>query len=224
MLGQQSLPIAVAAAFGFAFAESGLGLGMFVPGETVVLAIGAAVDGPVATAAVFIAVTVGACAGDHLGYWIGRTQGERVRASRAVRRLGTQHWDRAMVFVHRRGAASVFCTRLLPVVRTLVPVVAGSSGLAYGPFLAASLAGSALWSGAYVGGGSVAMTAAAAAYDHLGSLLLWLLALGCGIAGVVAVSRRRAPRSVPFTLRAGVPPPHRSDLAPDLSLTGHLQP
>ena len=224
MLGLESLPVALAAAFGFAFAESGLGLGMFVPGETAVLALAAAVEGPVATFAVFVAVACGACTGDHLGYWIGRTQGERVRTSRAVERLGPQHWDRAMELLRRRGASAIFFTRLLPVVRTLTPAAAGSSGLTYGRFVLASLSGSMLWSATYVGGGAVAMTAAAAAYDQLGSLTWWLLALACGIAGAVVVSRRRVTRSVPFTLRAGVPPPHHADLAPDLSLTGHLQP
>ncbi|MDN5852249.1 MAG: DedA family protein [Actinomycetia bacterium] len=226
MLGHLSLPIAVVAAFGFAFAESGLGLGMFVPGETAVLALAAAVDGPVATGAVFVAVTCGACAGDHLGYWIGRTQGERVRASRAVERLGARHWDRAMAMLRRRGASAVFASRLLPVVRTLVPAAAGSSGLPYVRFLVASLAGSALWSAVYVGGGAIAMTAAAAAYERLGSSTWWLLAMMCGVAIAIIAERRRVPRRVPVTLRAGVPPPHHSDLAaaPDLSLTGHLQP
>ncbi|HLR85230.1 MAG TPA: DedA family protein [Nocardioidaceae bacterium] len=225
MLGQQSLLVAVVAAFGFAFSESGLGLGMFVPGESAVLAIGAAVDGPVATLAVFAAVLFGACAGDHLGYWIGRTQGERVRASRAVDRIGGRHWDRAMAMMQRRGASAVFVTRLVPVVRTLTPAAAGSSGLAYGRFLLASVAGSALWSATYVGGGAVAMTASAAAYERFGSLMWWLLVLVGG--GVIVVGgRRRVPRRVPVTMRAGVPPPHHSDLAaaPDLSLTGHLQP
>ena len=226
MVGQQSLPIALVAAFGFAFAESGLGLGMFVPGETAVVALAAAVEGPVATIAVFAAVTCGACAGDHVGYWIGRTQGHRIRTSRTVERLGAQHWDRATAMLRRRGASAVFVTRLMPVVRTLTPAAAGSSGLAYGRFLVASLCGSALWAATYVGGGAVAMTAAAAAYDLLGLLTWWLLAAVGSVVVAMVVGRRRTPRQVPVTLRAGVPPPHHSDLkaAPDLSLTGHLQP
>src|SRR5690625_4789693 len=130
-----------------------------------------------------------------------------------------------MAMMQRRGASAVFVTRLVPVVRTLTPAAAGSSGLAYGRFLLASVAGSALWSATYVGGGAVAMTASAAAYERFGSLMWWLLVLVGG--GVIVVGgRRRGPRRVPVTMRAGVPPPHHSDLAaaPDLSLTGHLQP
>lgn len=187
------------------------------------LVLAAAVEGPIATIAVFVAVTCGACAGDHLGYWIGRTQGDRVRASRAVERLGAQHWDRAMSMLRRRGATAVFMTRLLPVVRALTPAAAGSSGLAYGRFLVASVSGSMLWSATYVGGGAVAMTATAAAYDRFGSLIWCLPALAAGAALVIVGGCRRVHRRVPET---GVPPPHHCDraAAPDLSLTGQPQP
>ena len=227
MFGAQSLPLAVAASFGFAFAESGLGLGMVLPGETAVIAIAASAEGPVATMLVFVAVAVGACSGDHLGYWLGRTQGERVRGSRAVARVGTQHWDRATGLLRRHGATAVFATRLLPVVRTLTPAAAGASGVAYARFLIASLCGSLLWSAVYVGGGAVAVEAAKAVYARIGPSS-WLVAAGLVALVVLAVAWRRRPEQVgyPGLLRAGAPRVHHSDLAaaPDLSLTGHLQP
>lgn len=227
MFGAQSLPLAVAAAFGFAFAESGLGLGMVLPGETAVIAIAASVEGPVATMLVFAAVAVGACSGDHLGYWLGRTQGERVRGSRAVARVGTQHWDRATGLLRRHGATAVFATRLLPVVRTLTPAAAGASGVAYVRFLIASVSGSVLWAAVYVGGGSAAARLANAAFDQLGNAVWWAVS-GIAVFVLLVIIWRRRPQQVQHSvaLRAGAPRTHRADLAiaPDLSLTGRLQP
>ncbi|UYM06690.1 DedA family protein [Solicola gregarius] len=227
MLGLQSVPVAMAAAYGFAFAESGLGLGMVLPGETAVVAIAATVDGPVATLLVFAAVSFGACSGDHVGYWLGRTQGDRIRRSRAVARVGTEHWDRAMDLLRRHGATAVFLTRMLPLVRTLTPAAAGSSGLAYARFLPASLSGSMLWAAVYVGGGNLAVTTARATYDRIGPATWWLVATAAIAATAWAVWRHRpTPIRYPVLLRAGAPRPHHSDLAaaPDLSLTGQLQP
>lgn len=192
MEGLQSLPVAGFAAFAFAFAESGLGLGVVVPGETAVLAIAASVDGPTATLLVFCAVTLGATAGDHLGYWLGRTQGPRLRGSRAVSRLGAEHWDRATRLLRRHGAAAVLATRLLPVVRTLTPAAAGCSGLRYPRFAVASLCGSMLWSLLYVGGGRMAMTAAETTLGALGTGGWWVVGAAAGVtAAVIAVTLRR---------------------------------
>lgn len=139
-----------------AFAESGLGLGAVVPGETFVVVLAATAGGGWAAVALGVAVTFGACLGDHVGYVLGRRHGDRLRRTRVVERVGVQHLDRAMATMRRHGAAAVVLTRLVPVVRTLTPAAAGASGLAYPRFLAASLSGSALWATVYVGGGSLA--------------------------------------------------------------------
>lgn len=139
-----------------AFAESGLGIGAAVPGETFVVVLAAAVGGGWPAVALAASVTLGACLGDHVGYLVGRRHGERLRTTTVVRRVGVHHLDRALAAMRRHGAAAVVLTRLVPVVRTLAPAAAGAAGLPYGRFLAASLAGSGLWAGVYVGGGSLA--------------------------------------------------------------------
>lgn len=160
--------------FALAFAESGLGLGMFVPGETVVVVLAASTGSPWQAVLLGLAVMIGACAGDHVGYLIGRRYGDALRDTRIVRRLGQRHYDRATDVLRRRGGAAIFCTRLVPVVRTLTPAVAGASGLEYRRFVTASLAGSALWATVYVGGGS-AVRAFGAALATASTPTIWLL-------------------------------------------------
>lgn len=176
----------LALGFGLAFAESGLGLGMLVPGETAVVVLAATMRTPTDMLMLGICVMVGACLGDHVGYLLGRRYGDRLRDTRVVSRLGRSHFDRATDLLHRRGGLAVFMTRLVPIVRTLTPAAAGAAGLEYRRFLPASLAGSALWAGAYVGGGSIIATAAAMSQDVLGDAS-WLVLVLVALAAMPAV-------------------------------------
>lgn len=187
--------------FGLAFAESGLGLGIAVPGETVVLVLAATASDPTHLLILALCVTLGASAGDHLGFALGRRFGDSLRESRAVARLGRHRYDNAMDLLRRRGASAVFLTRLVPVVRTLTPAAAGASGLPYRRFAPASLAGSALWACVYVGGGSAVGAATTAVIDALGRAT-WLaavaaLAVMLPLAIVRAVAGRRPLQAAP---------------------------
>jgi membrane protein DedA with SNARE-associated domain len=166
--------------FALAFAESGLGLGMVLPGETAVVLLAASMGSAWQMVALGVVVTLGASLGDHVGYLLGRRYGDALGETKAVRRLGRHHYDRATDLLRRRGGAAVFMTRLVPVVRTLTPAAAGASGLEYRRFAPASLAGSALWATAYVGGGSAVAALMSFTNDLLGRaswLVLVLLAL-----------------------------------------------
>jgi len=178
--GMTAIALTLALGLGLAFAESGLGLGIVLPGETAIVVLAATMGSPVEMVALGIVVMVGATCGDHVGYLLGRRYGDALRETKAVKRLGVRHYDRATDLLRRRGGLAVFATRLVPIVRTLTPAVAGASGLEYRRFAPASLAGSATWSAAYVGGGSTVAAVTAMATDAFGRatwLLLVLLAV-----------------------------------------------
>lgn len=188
--------MALVLGFGLAFAESGLGVGMLVPGETAVVVLAATMSSTLGATLLALVVALGASAGDHVGFLLGRRYGDALRESRAVRRLGQQHFDRATGLVRRRGGSAIFLTRLVPVVRTLMPAAAGASGLAYRRFAPASLAGSLTWSAAYVGGGSI-LAGLAQLMSHLmgGSswIVLSLVALLALTVWLLRVADRRRP-------------------------------
>lgn len=141
-------------AFAFALAESGLGLGAVVPGEVAISGLAASVDGLVPTLALGVAVMLGAVAGDHIGLTIGRLGGGRLRESRLIARAGVERWDRAADLMQRHGFWAVLASRMLPFVRTVMPVVAGAAGLRYRSFLGASVIGGAVWASLWVGAGA----------------------------------------------------------------------
>ena len=181
-----------------AFAEAMLGVGIVLPGEVMVTGVASSLEGD-ARIALFLAVALGASAGDHVNYWIGRALGPRLSGSRLVARIGLHHWDRAVRMTQRYGAWAVVLSRLVPVVRTLMAAVAGVSHLRYRSFASASLAGSALWAGIWVAAGRA-----------LGNLLAdALLLLPVGAALVLALLVRSAHRRAAGGL-AGV----RSGLTP----------
>ncbi|GAA3939607.1 hypothetical protein GCM10023085_21280 [Actinomadura viridis] len=179
-----------------AFAESGLGVGTIVPGETAVLVLGASAAEPARFAMMLLVVGLGVTAGDHVGYLVGRRYGSRLGRTKVVRRLGERHWERATAALNRHGAAAVFLTRLVPVVRTLTPAAAGASRLPYGRFLPASLLGSLIWAGVYVGLGAFAGASAARLERVIGTAAWGVAALlVVAVVAVVVVRRRRAARS-----------------------------
>ena len=191
-----SLPTPLVWALGalFSFTESGLGLGVFVPGETIVLLLAATFDSPWPAVAFFVSVAIGGSLGDHVGYLLGRRFGTGFRDTRIIRRIGVDSWDRAVAVLERRGAAAVFLTRLVPVVRTLTPAAAGVAKVPYRSFLPASLGGALTWAAVYVGIGFLLRSSLEAAQEYLGQFSSWALigaALIVAIVFVVRLVRRR---------------------------------
>jgi membrane protein DedA with SNARE-associated domain len=169
-------PIALAGLL--ALAESLPGVGVFLPGEIMITALATSVPA-VHTPLLGLAVAVGACVGDQFNYWIGRLLGPRLSHSMAFRKLGRTRWDRAVELIDRHGARAVLASRLIPVVRAIVPGVAGAASLSPARFTAASVVGSAAWAIVWVGAGAVA-----------GSLSAWSLVLVIGGVGVLVLARR----------------------------------
>ncbi len=164
-------PVALAGLL--ALAEGVPGVGVFLPGEIMITALATSVPGFQAPL-LGLAVVVGACVGDQINYWLGRLMGPRISNSMAFRKLGRARWDRALDLIDRHGARAVLASRLIPVVRAIVPAVAGAAGLSPARFTAASVAGSVAWATVWVGAGAVA-----------GSLSAWSLALVICGAGVL---------------------------------------
>jgi membrane protein DedA with SNARE-associated domain len=172
-----------------AFAEAVLGVGLVLPGEAVVSSIAATTPDRHLPLLVLL-VTLGAVAGDHLNYGLGRLLGARLPQSRIVRRIGIRHWDRGVELLRTRGAIALVVSRLLPVVRTLMPAVAGVAHLRYRTFLAASLLGSTLWSLLWVAAGS--LVTALLRTELPGALVL--VAAAIAVLAARVRSRRRARR------------------------------
>ncbi len=184
-------PLLVLVVGALVLGECTVGLGFVVPGESGLLIASASVTGTGFFLTLSLVVAVCAAAGDTIGFWFGRRYGWRMRESKAVRKVGQRHWDRASAMLRKYGIGAVFVARFLPVVRTLTPAAAGSSGLGYARFLPASLIGAATWSTLHVGIGWAAGASAKYVEDLLGRAG-WLLALVLVLVGVAGWLWRRS--------------------------------
>lgn len=142
-------PLALyAAVFALVFAESGILLGFFLPGDTVLLAVGALTAGPVrglSLPALIALVLVAAVTGDGVAYWTGARAGTPLLQRDRGRVLNRRTLARATGLYDRHGALAVIAARWVPWLRVLVPVLAGVTGMPYRRFLVANVVGAVLW-------------------------------------------------------------------------------
>ncbi|MFD0787205.1 DedA family protein [Micromonospora azadirachtae] len=106
-----------------------------------------------------LVVTLAATAGSLLGalilYWVGAVVGED-RLRRWLDRLPLVDLDdleRADRWFERYGRWAVFFGRMMPVVRSLVSIPAGTNRMPLVQFVVLTTLGSGLWNGLFVGGG-----------------------------------------------------------------------
>ena len=143
------------------FAETGLVVTPFLPGDSLLFAVGAL--GAAGVLDPWIAVPlllVAAIVGDAVNYAIGRYVGPRIFTAADTtsvwhRLLNRDHLAKAHAFFERYGGKAVVLGRFVPIVRTFVPFVAGAGAMTYGTFVFYNVAGALLWVGVCVGAGLV---------------------------------------------------------------------
>jgi membrane-associated protein len=179
------------AVFALPALEASTLLGVVLPGETAVLLGGVfAHQGSLPLATVMLAAVLGAVVGDTVGYAVGARLGPKLGSRTSGRRA--ERVQRAREFVRRHGAPAVFLGRWVPVLRALVPLIAGGSGMPYRRFARYNVTGGAVWGVAVAGLGYLAAAAYGRATQVLGltgGAVVVVFALVAG--GVVLVRRRR---------------------------------
>ncbi|GMR13789.1 MAG: hypothetical protein BMS9Abin29_2007 [Gemmatimonadota bacterium] len=129
------------------FAETALIVGLVVPAEpTIIVAMAFALQGSFPLWTLVAATVVGALLGDSVGFWIGRTGGRRIlRGPGRLERAGRRQEGRARALLKKYPGLAISMSRLVPFVRTLMPLVAGSTRITYGRFLLFDVLGVIGW-------------------------------------------------------------------------------
>lgn len=136
--------------------ETSLFIGLIMPGDTIVLIASTGVSDLQDFFWLIGAVLLGSLIGETIGFSIGRLFGARIRASKLGQRFGESNWRRADVFVERRGGPAIAISRFLPVLHSLVPVVAGATKMRYRTFITWTFGACLVWASVYVGIGYIA--------------------------------------------------------------------
>ena len=127
------------------FLETGVVVTPFLPGDSLLFAVGAlAAAGVIDVVGILSLLTAAAIIGDNTNYFIGRAVGPRVFTEHS-KWLKREHLLRTQRFYEVHGGKTVIMARFVPIVRTFAPFVAGVGRMHYPRFLTFDIAGGILW-------------------------------------------------------------------------------
>jgi membrane-associated protein len=139
------------------FAETGLVVTPFLPGDSLLFAVGAlaardtgVLSAPLATLLLGLAAVLG----NTTNYAIGRAVGPRAFSGR-YRLFKAEHLHRTQEFFERHGGLAIMLSRFMPIIRTFAPFVAGIGQMPYSRFQGYNLLGGFAWVSLFLWGGYV---------------------------------------------------------------------
>jgi membrane-associated protein len=142
--------------FVIVFCETGLVVTPFLPGDSLLFAVGSlAAIGALDVTFGMILLAGAAIAGDTVNYWVGNYVGPKVFYEERSRFLNKEYLHRTHAFYERHGGKTIIIARFLPIIRTFAPFVAGIGSMTYSRFLVFNVAGGVLWVVLFVLGGYV---------------------------------------------------------------------
>jgi membrane-associated protein len=128
------------------FCETGLVVTPFLPGDSLLFAVGTfAAVGALDLGLIIVLLLIAAVAGDAVNYAIGARVGPAVFRRDDVRFLNRKHLERTHEFYERYGPITIVIARFVPIVRTFAPFVAGMGRMTYTRFAIYNVTGAVLW-------------------------------------------------------------------------------
>ena len=143
--------------FAIIFAETGLVVTPFLPGDSLLFAIGAIGARGILTGGelTFLVVLLIAAAiiGDAVNYWIGYKLGPAVFTREDSKLLNKKHLLKAQAFYEKYGGKTIILARFVPIVRTFAPFVAGVGRMNFFRFWMFNIIGGVAWVAICIGAG-----------------------------------------------------------------------
>ncbi|MCG3135722.1 MAG: Protein DedA [Planctomycetes bacterium] len=130
------------------FAETGFVVTPFLPGDSLLFAIGAlsnTENSVIHVGVVGVVLSVAAVLGDAANYSIGKAVGPRIFTSSSSRLLNKDHLLKAQAFYEKHGKKTIVIARFVPIVRTFAPFVAGIGRMHYPTFALYNVGGGLFW-------------------------------------------------------------------------------
>jgi membrane-associated protein len=134
--------------FGIIFAETGLVVTPFLPGDSLLFAIGAVAAhprSPIQLGLIAVLLVIAAVLGDAVNYTIGYFVGPRVFSREDSWLLNKKHLLHAHNFYEEYGGITIILARFIPIVRTFAPFVAGIGKMNYPRFALYNVTGGTVW-------------------------------------------------------------------------------
>lgn len=129
------------------FCETGLVVTPFLPGDSLLFALGTvAGTGSLRLALLFPLLSVAAIVGDSVNYAMGKAMGSRFS-------LKPEYIEKTKHFYEKYGNLTILLARFVPIVRTFAPFLAGVGHMKYPVFAAYNIIGGVVWVTSFLAGG-----------------------------------------------------------------------
>lgn len=129
------------------FAETGFVVTPFLPGDSLLFAMGALIAGGLTGLNIWLMLLVlfaAAVLGNTLNYKLGRVLGAGV-FKEGNKILKLQYYEQSHAFFEKHGGKAVIFSRFLPIFRTIAPFVAGIAKMPFGRYTLYNIIGGFLW-------------------------------------------------------------------------------
>lgn len=139
--------------FGIIFAETGLIILPFLPGDSLLFAVGALManeNSGLNPWLMFVLLFVAGVTGDAVNYLIGRWVGPKVFSREDSWLLNRDHLLKAQRFYVKHGGKAIFLARFAPILRTFAPFVAGVGRMDLLRFWMFNVTGGLCWVGGFL--------------------------------------------------------------------------
>lgn len=128
------------------FAETGFVVTPFLPGDSLLFAVGAlSALGSIHLTGILILLYIAAILGDSVNYWIGNVFGQKIVDSKKIKFINQEHIDKTQEFYKKHGGKTIILARFVPIVRTFAPFVAGVGKMHYDTFVLYNVIGGIIW-------------------------------------------------------------------------------
>lgn len=132
--------------FMIVFAETGFVVTPFLPGDSLLFAVGAlSALGSIHLTGILILLYAAAILGDSVNYWIGNVFGQKIVDSKKIKFINQEHIDKTQEFYKKHGGKTIILARFVPIVRTFAPFVAGVGKMHYDTFALYNVIGGIIW-------------------------------------------------------------------------------
>jgi membrane-associated protein len=179
--------------FAVIFCETGLVVTPFLPGDSLLFAVGSLAaqrQSPLNAAILFLLLALASILGNQVNYWIGRFLGPKVFTAKDSWFFNKKHLVRAHEFYERNGGKTIILARFLPIIRTFAPFVAGVSYMGHHKFFVYNVLSALLWIGGLLGSGYY-FGSIPVIRDNFSMVVYGIIVLSCLPPIVVFLSNKR---------------------------------
>jgi membrane-associated protein len=134
------------------FAETGLIFGFIFAGDALLFTAGLLCGSELAVNIWLLvtSVTAAAFAGNVVGFLTGKYFGKKLLMKQDTWFFKQRHFDKSRAYYEKYGGLALIAGRFMPVIRTFVPILAGTIDMNFWKFNIFNIAGAVLWAGSLI--------------------------------------------------------------------------